>query len=668
MDVKNETLCSLFHRQALRYGDRYVFLKGKFDDEGKPASSYHLLTWKDVRDQVVEFAGGLLSFGAKKGDRVALFSESRPRWIIADQAIQAAGCIGVPLYPTLAKDELTFMLRDSGAGIIIVSTADKASMALKIRTTEKLDLIIIVMETWKAEKTENLYTFSEVRELGQSGMVADELGQRMEAVRPEDSASIIYTSGTTEDPKGVVLTQANWVAAMYQASHSTLIRRQKTRELHLTYLVHLPLCHAYGRTTDYHVGGLHLGGILIFAESYEKLVENIAEVRPNVIISIPRFFEKTHDMVKSAVARQQPFARRLFKWAMEAGSDFTNAMAGGPKMSLLTSLKFGLAHLLVFKRIRENAGFDRLVIGISGGGRLSGDVCSFIRALGIQLNEGYGLTETCALINFNGPELYDIKKKKLTAWEHRMIDWIIDLLVARQAQGKSPYTNPFSALKMLIAYYSIGYRLRVKPGTVGRPVALTEEIIAPDGEILVKGPQVFQGYWNLPKETEAAFNEDGWFMTGDIGAFDSEGFLTIKDRKKELLVTSGGKNIAPQPIEHALATRPYIDQAVCTGDGKKYLTALIVPDFKKLRSYAKSKGLTAESEQQLLQIDEIQKLISSDVNEVNRRLPRYEQIKYCTILTQPFLIETGELTPSMKIKRRVIEEKYREEIEAMYGE
>ncbi len=440
------------------------------------------------------------------------------------------------------------------------------------------------------------------------------------------------------------------------------------RDLHLTYLVHLPLSHAYGRTTDYHVGGLCLGGILVFAENYGTLIRNIVEVRPNVIISIPMFFEKMHSIVKGIMERQTPFARSLFNWAMGAGINFTDAMASGKRMSVAASVKLGLAHMLVFNKIRKRTGFDRLVFAVSGGGKLSEEVCRFIRSLGIQLNEGYGLTETCAILNFNEPEFYGIKEKDLGPWKNRMIDCIVDLLVEGQARGRSPFTGFLRPLKLIMAYRSIGCRLRVKPNTVGRPVASTEEKLAPDGEILVKGPQVFKEYWNLPKETAAAFTEEGWFKTGDIGKFDSEGFLTIRDRKKELFVNSGGKNIAPQPIERTLAARPFIDQAVLIGDGRKYLTALIVPDFKKLRAYAKSKGLEAGSEQQLLRIGEIQGLIKADIDEVNSKLPRYEQIKYCSILANPLSAETGELTPSMKIKRRVIEEKYKEEIGAMYEE
>ncbi|HQI80117.1 MAG TPA: AMP-binding protein, partial [Deltaproteobacteria bacterium] len=247
-----------------------------------------------------------------------------------------------------------------------------------------------------------------------------------------------------------------------------------------------------------------------------------------------------------------------------------------------------------------------------------------------------------------------------------MVDWTLDAMVRLPAKGKSPYTNPIGALKLSIAYNTVAYRLQVKPGTVGKAVAGTEEKIAPDGEILARGPQIFQGYWNMPQETRDSFDEEGWFLTGDIGRFDEDGFLEITDRKKELFVTSGGKNVAPHPIELAVTARPYIDQVCLTGDGEKYLTALIVPDFHELKKYAKEKGLGVDDPAALILLDEVKALIHEQVDQVNKTLARYEQIKYFTILAQPFSVEGGELTPTLKLKRRIIKERYGEQIRGMY--
>ncbi|HET57279.1 MAG TPA: long-chain fatty acid--CoA ligase, partial [Deltaproteobacteria bacterium] len=579
---EKDTLCGLFHRQALHQDDDQRFLSSKFDRAGRLTGTYHDMTWKIVREQVLDFGRGLVSLGVEKGNRVALFSESRPWWIVADQAIQAAGGIGVPLYSTLTETELAFMIKDSGARALIVSTVDKAELALRLRQDGVPLSTVIIMEPWSGGRPDNLHTVSEIMERGRGHMSVRELEDMIDSVDPHDTASIIYTSGTTGNPKGVVLTQGNWMANVRQSSHSTLVRRQKERNLHLVHLVHLPLCHVYGRTTDYHVGGLHLGGVLVFAESYETLARDIREIRPNVIISIPRFFEKLYDTVQSRAESLSPRARALFNRAVAAGTKYAESMATGKALNQWDTLKLAVADRLVFSRIKNTAGLDRLVLGVSGGGRLPEEVCNFIRSLGIQLNEGYGLTETCAVLNFNEPEFIDLLEENLTRRDNRMIEWLVDVMVESQARGLSPFAGPLRALKLSIAYRHIGYRLRIKPGTVGRPVVDTEEKIADDGEILAKGPQVFSSYWNLPRETRESFTDDGWFKTGDIGGFDDEGFLSITDRKKDIIVTAGGKNIAPRPIEEALMSKRYIDQAMLVGDGRRYCTALIVPDFEKL--------------------------------------------------------------------------------------
>ena len=380
------------------------------------------------------------------------------------------------------------------------------------------------------------------------------------------------------------------------------------------------------------------------------------------------FYEKTYETINAIIAKQKPIYQKLFKWALGKGEIYTDAMASGKRISQLDLTGFGIANMLVFDRMKKMMGMDRLVVAISGGGKLSKEVCVFFRSLNIQLNEGYGLTETSPVINFNEPEILDsVQHGRLYQWFFdKIMNMVLDLLVVKQSQGISPYANPLSAAKLGVCYSTIVYKLRVKPGTVGRPVALTEEKIAEDGEILVKGPQVFKEYWKMPDATKAAFTEDGFFMTGDIGHFDSEGFLLITDRKKDLFVSSGGKNIAPHPIEVALQARSYIEQACLVGDGRKYLTALIVPDFKSLSSYAKKTGITFTDNNALVSSPEIQSLIKAEVDEVNKTLAHYQQVSYFELLDAPFSEETGELTPTMKVKRKVVLDKYKDRIEKMY--
>lgn len=667
MEFRKDTLCGFFHERAREMGESQPFLMGRFDSNGDPADDFRTLSWKETRRQSLELASGLKALGVKRGDKVAIFSESRPRWVIADQAIQAVGGVEVPLYPTLSEDELAYMIGDSEAGVVFCSTPDKARMALAVKPGTGLE-IIITMESWKGELDAGVYHFNEIIDLGRKNFDLAALEKSIAEVRPQDLVSIIYTSGTTGRPKGAMLTHANFMAAMEQFTDPTLIRRQaEDSDLHLLFLVHLPICHVYGRTCDYHVGGLKQRGILAFEPDFGRIPKTLLELRPNVIISIPRFFEKVYDQITSIIARQPKPVQKMFAWAMRQGEKFTDAMARGERLSMLDLFLFSQANVLVFNRLRREAGMDRLVMAGSGGGKLGKDVCTFIRSLGIQLTEGYGLTETAAVLNFNAPEFREFDRENLTWFQKKMIDWTHECMIRKQAEGKSPHTNPVRSLKLSVAYNTLAYRLQIKPGTVGKAVLGTDEKIADDGEILARGPQIFQGYWKMPQETKDTFTEDGWFMTGDIGRFDKDGFLEITDRKKELFVTSGGKNVAPHPIELLVTGRPYIDQACLTGDGERYLTCLIVPDFHELKRYAKGNGIPFEDPSELAARDEIKALIQDQVNQVNRQLARYEQIKYFTILPRPFSVEGGELTPTLKLKRRIIKERFQQEIRSMYA-
>jgi len=666
MTFSNDTLSGFFHNRALEYGEAFPFLLGKFDNEGRKTDDYRPMTWKQVRDDVIDLARGLIALGLQKEDKAAIFSESRPRWIIADQAIQACGAIQVPLYATLSQDELDYMVNDSEARIIIVSTQDKAEMARRVQKEGRPLKTIIAMEPWSGNKPDGGYAFNEVMDLGRRQVTVEDVEKRIHQLAPDDIASIIYTSGTTGRPKGALITQANWVTNMHQASNSTMMKRQAGLNNHLLHLVHLPLCHVYGRTSDYHVGGLKQGGILAFEGDFGQVGNALAELKPNVVISVPRFFEKVYETIHSIVSRQKGPMQSLFKWAVRQGEKFTANMAQGRAMNVLDLLQFSLANILVFNRIKKMSGMDRLVLAGSGGGKLSKEICTFFRSLGIQLTEGYGLTETTPVINFNEPEFRNLDMNSLSKFQDKMIDWTVDLMVTEQAKGRSPYSSPVRSLKLMVAYYAVAYRLQIKPGSVGKPVKWTEEKIAEDGEIMVKGPQVFKGYWKLPEATQKAFSADGWFLTGDIGYFDEDGFLHITDRKKEIFVTSGGKNVAPHPIELAFTVKPYIDQACLVGDGEKYLAALIVPNYEELQRYADLNNISIDSKEDMLAKEPIQHMMKQQIDEVNAELARYEQIKYYHLLKEPFSVETGELTPTLKKKRRVITEKYKEEIAGMF--
>ncbi len=667
MEFRDDTLCGFFHKRAREMDENRPFLMGRFDGRGDPTGEFHTLSWGETRRLSLELAAGLTALGVCRGDKIAIFSESRPRWIIADQAILAIGGIEVPLYPTLSKDEFSYMLADSGTKVVFCSTADKAEMARSARSETSLE-IIITMSPYESEAADKIFHFNDVLELGRKSFDQAKLEEGIAAAGPEDLVSIIYTSGTTGKPKGVMLTHANWMASIDQFSDPTLIRRQALDpDSRLLFMVHLPICHVYGRSCDYHVGGIKQGGILAFEPDFSRIPKTLKELRPNVIISIPRFFEKVFDQINAIISRQPPLVGKVFAWAMRQGQKYTDAMAQGKRLGVLDLWLFSQANILVFNRIRREVGIDRLVMAGSGGGKLSAEVCTFFRSMGVQLCEGYGLTETAAVLNYNAPEFWGLDRAGLTWFQNKMIDWTIDCMVRKQALGLSPYTNPLRSIKLMVAYLSLAYRLQVKAGTVGKPVIRTEEKIADDGEILARGPQIFKGYWGMPEENEKTFTADGWFCTGDIGRFDKDGFLEITDRKKELFVTSGGKNVAPHPIELAVISRPYIDQACLVGDGEKYLAALIVPDFPELNRFAKKSGIPLTSPEELIRDEKVKALIQSQVDEVNSHLSRYEQIKYFTLLPRPFSVEEGELTPTLKLKRRIIKERFQGEIEQMFS-
>ena len=668
MEFRKDTLCGLFHNQALRYGDQFTFLTGKFDSQGHTSKQWNSRTWKQTRDEVLDMAGGLIALGIKSGDKVVIYSESRPRWIITDQAVQACRAVGVPLYPTVSEEELAYMLDDSEAVIAIVSTQEKANMVFKV-CEGKTAPLIVSMCAWSGDRPEGVYSFDEVFALGRTKISRDVIEANVQRVRPEDIASIIYTSGTTGKQKGVILTQGNWIASMHQCSSSEIMERVEKIGLHLKSLVHLPLCHVYGRMSDYHTSGLKLGGELIFAESYQTIASDLCEVRPNVLNSIPRFYEKTYEIVNSRVSRSKKTYQAMYHWAMGKGKIYVDCMANGKRMPSRQLMLYGLANRLVLDRIKRDMCMERLVMACSGGGKLSKEICIFFRALGIQLIEGYGLTETTAINNLNTPKIMMEKPTKgfYKIAYNLIMSLSVYIMVVRQSQGKTPYSNPLISMLLSLCYRILVHRLRVKPGFVGQAVPDTTLRIAEDGEILVKGPQVFKGYWKREQDTVDAFTADGFFKTGDIGKVDEEGFLQITDRKKELFVTSGGKNVAPHPIEIALIERPFIDQVCLIGDGRKYLTAFIVPDFESLKHFAKDNGIICSSREELIGYPDIKALIAKEVEHVNSRLARYEQIKYFTMLEQPFDIASGELTPTLKIKRRVVNEKYKNEIEEMYN-
>lgn len=568
--------------------------------EGK----YTPISYEEFKEHTDSLAYGLASLGVKAEDKVAIISENRPEWVYSDMAILSLGSIDVPLYPSLTAESVEFIMNNSESKGIIVSNKFQLNKFIKIKDKCKtIEFIIILNEKDFNPDLKNLFTFKQVQELGKKYRKEnpDLLKDSIEKVKPSDICTIIYTSGTTGEPKGVVLTHDNILSNVKAALQVFPITKDDV------FLSFLPLCHIFERMAGYYTA-FSSGGTICYAESIETVAQNLIEIKPTIMTTVPRLFERIHSKIIKNVESQPEKKQKIFNWAIEIGKQYAKAKKQ-KKVSLALAAKHKIADKLVFGKLRERTG-GRLRFFISGGAALSKDLGEFFEAVGILIIEGYGLTESSPVIAANRVDDY-------------------------------------------------------KFGTVGKPFPGVEVKIAPDGEILTKGPNIMQGYYKNPKETEATI-KDGWLYTGDIGEFDSEGFLKITDRKKHLFKTSAGKYIAPTPIENLFLASKYIDQFVLIGDRRMFLTALIVPDFEALKEYADANNIKYTNEIDLTKDERIYKLLEVELNQMQRTLANYERVRKFALLDRPFTIETGEITPSMKIRRKYIEERYGELIEKMY--
>jgi len=557
-------------------------------------------TGSDVFDRIRTLSLGLAALGVKPGDRVALMSDSRPEWVIADLAILTAGAVTVPIYPTLPPAPAGYILADSGAEVVIAADEVQAAKVREVRPQLPQLRELIVVDAEGAGEQDGETTFAEVQARGHQRLMAEDgLARRYKeqaaAIDPEELATIIYTSGTTGDAKGVMLTHAAIVANLIDVDQA--VHFEETDEA----LSFLPLSHAFERTTVYMY--LFKGVSIRFAESLDTVARDMVGVRPTVMTGVPRVFEKLHARVHEMVSQAPAIRQRLFHWALGVGHARVQAERGGGRPPLLA----GLADRLVLSKIRERTG-GRLRFVCSGGAPLPVHVAEFLQAVGVPVLEGYGLTETAPVLT----------------------------------------TNPLDA---------------ARPGTVGLPLPRVELRIAEDGEILARGPNLMRGYYGKPEATAEAIR-DGWFHTGDIGRVDEEGYLVITDRKKELLVTAGGKNIAPQPVEQQLKQHALVAEAVLIGDRRPYLSALVLPDFAALAAALGEQP--AEDREALVGRSDVRDLYDPIVEAVNAGRPSYEQIKRYRLLPAELSIAGGELTPTLKVKRRVIAEKWATEIDELY--
>jgi long-chain acyl-CoA synthetase len=589
-----ETLSQLFLNTVRTYvKDALLMVK-------KDARYTHISTPEFGR-RVEHLSLGLADLGLAPGEKLVILSDNRPEWTITDFAVQCAGAITVPIYTSLMPEQIKYIINDSDARIVVCSNRDLWLKIEAIRPELRNVHHFIFMDE---EAPQGVSTLAEVMARGKVLAAADPalFEKRALAVKPDDLASIIYTSGTTGVPKGVMLTHANFV------SNAKALDAVTDFSVKDTILSFLPLSHVLERMTTFSF--LYKGATIAYAESIDTVAENLLEVRPTIMISVPRLFDKIYAKVMDNILVQSAAKRKIFFWALGVGKKHGAKRIRHLPIPKGLGLQYRLASKLVFSKIIEKTG-GRVHFFVSGGAPLSGDVAEFFFAIGITILEGYGLTETSPVLTCNTFE-------------------------------------------------------KMKFGSVGPPVPGVEIKIAPDGEILAKGPNVMKGYYKKEAETREAF-EGGWFHTGDIGHFDDEGFLVITDRKKDILVTAGGKNVAPQPIENQLKANPYIQTAVVVGMGRKFISALIVPDFDKLEAYARSKGIAYADRRELVGKEEINAFMLAEVNRSTPQLASYERVKKVILLERDFNTET-ELTPSLKVKRHIVETAFKNRIDTLYKE
>lgn len=586
-------------------------LTAKLARETRPAlmykseGQYKGISYTELKRNVERFAFGLAALGLKRGERIGIISENRPEWVVCDMAVVSLGAIDVPVYPTMTSKQIEFIFNDSGSRFAIVSNQFQLNKVLKIfNSVPTLERIILINE--KGPVTEpNTIGYGDVMSMGErfEKVDPDYVRASWQSVHPDDLLTLIYTSGTTGNPKGVMLTHSNMVSNMISAAQVITFGAGDR------ILSFLPLCHSFERMAGYYTA-MACGATIAYAETLETVRDNMLEVKPTVITTVPRLFERIHSRVLKQVDSESPLHKKIFNWAVDVGRRFAKATKSG-KVPVGLRITHAIADAVVFQKIRKRTGGEMRFF-VSGGAALAKEFGEFFEAVGLVIIEGYGLTESSPVISANRLHSY-------------------------------------------------------KFGTVGKPIPGVEVKIAADGEILARGPNIMKGYWNDPSATSEAIDGEGWLRTGDIGAFDDEGFLVITDRKKHLFVSSGGKNIAPQPIENLFLSSRYIDQFVLIGDRRMFLTALIVPDFDALKEFADSHNIPYSDHSDLAKRREIDELIDVDIARIQKDLANYERVRKFTLLDKPFTVEDGELTPTQKVRRKIVEQRYSHVIESMYA-
>jgi len=567
----------------------------------------------------------MVEHGIEAGDRVAILSENRYEWAVIDLALQIIGGINVSLYTTLPPAQCEYILKDSEAKLFFASTGIQVKKAIKVfNNCEHLNRVVAIdrprVEEYMDEPYVTLYERVMAEGMKLYPKHEEEINERIKAIEPEDLATLIYTSGTTGKPKGAMLTHRNIVSNI-KAAHQHIDIYESDRCLSF-----LPLCHAFERTAGYYA--MMAGGAEIFyAESVDTVAKNMTEVHPTIIISVPRLFEKIYNLVTKSVEEGTAVKQKIFNWAFNVGRKYADGKRG------LVSLQKNLADKLVFDKLKERTG-GNIRFFVSGGAALPAEIGTFFMAAGLNILEGYGLTETSPIMCANkyGEEKMGTVGKVLNGVTVG-IQRLEDSKIVAEISGEDYPTNTTSEA----------------------------------GEILCKGPNVMKGYWKNDEATREMIDEDEWLHTGDVGRF-VDGNLQITDRIKHMIVNAGGKNIYPGPIEDLFKTSKWVDQLVVVGERQAYMAALIVPDFEVLTSYAESNNITYDSAEELIKDEDIQSIYRKEIRSQSKELASHEKIRDFRLVPNEFTVESGELTPTLKVKRRIIEDKYSDLINDIFAD
>ncbi len=597
MSASPRTLTELFFDAVQHYGNHPAAFRYKAD------GVWHDVTHQEAGARVRALSMGLRELGIAPGEKVAILAETRLEWPLADYACLCARATDVPLYPSLPAGQVEYILRDSGTVAVFCSTAAQVAKVRAVRARLASLRHVIVFEA--AAGGDGVVTLAEVEARGRAAAAKyPRFKEEALGVQPGDLATLIYTSGTTGEPKGVMLTHDN-ICSNVRDSVRTL--RISERD---TCLALLPLSHIFERMVEYYF--LHVGVTISYAESIDAFAQNLLEVRPTVVVAVPRVYEKVYARVLENAHTGGAVKRGIFQWAKRVGERWSAYRLGGIAVPLGLRLAQGIADRLVFAKLRARTG-GRIKLFVSGSAPLSAEIARFFYSAQLPVIEGYGLTETSPVLTLNPIE-------------------------------------------------------RPRFGTVGKPIPGVQIKLAPDHEILAKGPNIMQGYYNKPTETREAIDADGWFHTGDVGELDADGYLKITDRKKDLIKTAGGKYVAPQPIENMVRLNKFVANAVVLGDQRKFPIILIVPDFEQLERWAKERNLTAASRAELIALPDVKAKMEREVMGGLRDLAKFEMPKKVLLIAQDFTIESGELTPSLKVKRRQVEQHYKDVIDRAYRE